>query len=125
MRNKMKFIFSHRTYSFIEIDSSKLKQVKDSYYVPFLEPMKEMFDFRALTNFSHSNCMWTDDFWGYKYPEYVDQPREIIQHEFDKLQAKYGTQIDNVILDNEECVTVPIDFSDWLIENLVYNKKLK
>ncbi len=121
----MKFIFSHRTYSFIEIDSSKLKQVKDSYYFPYLEPMKEMFNFRALTNFSHSDYMWRDDFWGYKYPEYVDQPREVIQHEFDKLQSKYGTQIDNVILDTEECVTVPIDFSDWLKENLVYNKKLK
>ena len=121
----MKFIFSHRTYSFIEIDSSKLKQVNDAYYVPYLEHMKEMFDFRALTNFSHSNCMWTDDFRGYKYPDYVDQPKSVIQHEFDKLQEKYGTTIDNVILDNEECVIVPIDFSDWLKAELVYNKKLK
>lgn len=121
----MKFIFSHRTYSFIEIDSSKVKQIQDSYFMPFLEPMKEMFDFRALTNFSHSNCMWTDDFWGYKYPEYIDQPIEIIKHEFNKLQEKYGVSIDDVILDSEECVTVPIDFSDWLKESLIYNKRIK
>lgn len=119
----MIYIFKHRIYRAIIIDTDKLALVKDSYYPAYLEKFKNAVDFRKITNFSHSNYMWTDDFRGYDHPDYVMLSKEVVDHEFNKLREKYGVSRDDIYLDNEECVYVNENFDSWLKKNLLYMNK--
>lgn len=117
----MKIQFSHEIYRSIILDTEQLKPVSALFKNELHEKhINEMY-LGDTVFFSHSNCMWSDSFQEYSDITFINLNRAVIEHEFEKLKAKYGEVYDE--LRETMVVETDLDFTQWYQENLAYKNK--
>ena len=118
----MKIKFTHDIYREIIMDTDQVKPVNtlipNDYYK---DHWNEMY-LGDTVFFSHSTCMWFDGFPDYRDIMFVNLDAKTIQHEFDKLEAKFPIVYDD--LRNTLMVETNLDFNTWYKENLAYKNRL-
>lgn len=118
----MKIKFHHKIYDQIILDTAQLKPVNN--LIPNELHKKHWYEMYLgdTVFFGHSACMWQDDFiQEYNDPTFIDLSNETIQHEINKLKAKYGETYDTLRKTN--IVETDLYFVDWYKENLAYKNK--
>lgn len=119
----MKIKFNHKTYIFLILDTEKLVPVNSLIANEYHKKYWDRYYLGNTVLFSHSNCMWSDDFRGYEAPKFIDLNVETINHEFEKLEYKYGKNF--TVFDKESLVDTDLDFTEWYKENLAYKNKME
>lgn len=117
----MKIKFTHEIYTEIVMDTEKLKPVSALIKNEYHNQHKNKMYLGDTVFFSHSNCMWVDSFQEYSDVKFIDLDRVVIEHEFDKLKAKYGEVYDE--LREQMVIETELDFNKWYQENLAYKNK--
>lgn len=118
----MKIKFNHKTYKFLILDTEKLVPVNSLIENEYHKKYWDRYYLGYTVLFSHSNCMWADDFRGYEAPKFIDLNAETIKHEFEKLEYKYGEVYS--VLYWENLVETDLDFTEWYKENMAYKNKV-